>query len=249
MEIAAQFAALVQSGLPIADNTLQFCLLTVHSGYDDETSLPQSPAISATQLSLSPINPSVPPLPPLSSMAPTRTCREPSPPGHEEPEVLPPALVRYALPRPIALAPALALFQPSTSAWAIRPRRTPSACLLHLGQTSLCLHCGLADHPLLSGPPPLRLLFAGPYLRFCLRRRRSNLPLDLQIPTSISGGRRCGSIAASKIFAISPPPRLIGAQWPPSTPSLSPVIPMAPPSINTDMGHSSGCGLDEEPLG
>lgn len=105
-------------------------------------SLPQSSANCATQFSPSPFSPLVPHLPPLSSVAPPRTCREPSLPGHGEPEAPPWSEIALSQLQTCGLSAAL---------WSA----TPFGCgLLHptLGSTSILV---TPTSPQTSGSPPL----------------------------------------------------------------------------------------------
>ncbi|ROL54155.1 hypothetical protein DPX16_10578 [Anabarilius grahami] len=165
----------------------------------------QSPAISATQSPPSPFSPSVPP--PLSSVAPSRAYRDLSPPGHEEPEAPPPASEGFELPRSVALTPAPALFPPSTSEWTIGLSTTPDSL-----STSAPPGSDIASPPLRTYGPSAALWSSPPSTTACsvFALSRSNASSDLWIPSSISGGRHCGSVAAAWILTISTPPQLVG---------------------------------------
>ncbi|XDV21861.1 hypothetical protein PO909_026877 [Leuciscus waleckii] len=195
-------------------------------------SIPQAPAICTTQSSLSPFSPPAPPLP-LSSVVPPRTCRESCPPGYEEPE--PPASVRYALPRPIALAPAPVLLPPSTSAWTISHSVSPDS----LG-TLASPGSDIASHLLRTCGPSAALWSSTSSAAAC-----SILP---QAPPPPS--REVVTAALSRPPGPSPP-WLIGCAVA-SILAVSSHSPhqhssMAPPSINAAVEHSAGCVLDGNP--
>ncbi|ROL08923.1 hypothetical protein DPX16_5259 [Anabarilius grahami] len=118
---------------------------------------------------------------------------------------------------------------PQSEPSAFLPRLTPSARQLHLGQTSLRIRCGLMDRPLLSGPPPLRLRLALPYLPQA-SSPASVAPTRPQTSGSPPRSREVVAAAPSRPPESSPSLHHLGssaARWVPSSPSLYTVIPMA----------------------
>jgi len=130
---------------------------------------------------------------------------------------------------------------------AIQPRRTPSVCRLHLGRFT-CL---------LLSPPPLQLRLAPLFLRLRLcpwSLQLANRPWDLHLDLGRSSLMLSRGHLVRRNLSTTSAHRLRGglhsrrhcllSHKPHGGPHQCSSI--APPSINASVGHSSGCGLDEE---
>ncbi|XP_067266345.1 uncharacterized protein [Chanodichthys erythropterus] len=174
----------------------------------------ESTPASISVIQSSPFSPSIPS--PLSSVVPSRACRDPSPPGHEEPEVPPPASDDLELSPSNALTPAL--LPPLTLEVTISLMTTPDhGTSAPPGSDIARLRCRPTDHPLLSAPPPLPLQLASPYFKLCLHPR--SLQHVFRPPDPLLDLRR----SSPSLHHLS----TSTTQWAPSSPSLTAVLPMA----------------------